>query len=32
LTRSYLVNFCQYYSFVSPMEPVKIENALEDED
>jgi hypothetical protein len=32
LTRSHLAKFCQYYSFVSPMEPVKIEKALEDED
>jgi hypothetical protein len=32
LTRSHLANFCQYYSFVSPMEPVKAEKALEDED
>jgi hypothetical protein len=32
LTCSYLANFCQYYSFVSPMEPVKVEKALEDED
>jgi hypothetical protein len=32
LTRSHLTNFCQYYSFVSPMEPIKVEKALEDED
>jgi hypothetical protein len=32
LTRSHLENFCQYYSFVSPVEPVKVEKALEDED
>jgi hypothetical protein len=29
---SHLANFCQYYSFISPMEPVKVEKALEDED
>jgi vacuolar-type H+-ATPase catalytic subunit A/Vma1 len=32
LTRSHLVNFCQHYSFVSPIEVVKVEKTLEDED
>jgi hypothetical protein len=32
LTRSHLIIFCQYYSFVSPIEPVKVEKALEDKD
>jgi hypothetical protein len=32
LTRSYLAIFCQYYSFVSSLEPLKVEKALEDED
>jgi hypothetical protein len=32
LTRSYLANFYQYYSFVCPVEPVKVEKALEDKD
>jgi hypothetical protein len=32
LTRSHLANFCQYFSFVSSIEPAKVENALKDED
>jgi hypothetical protein len=32
LTRSHLANFYQYYSFISLVEPVKVEKALEDED
>jgi hypothetical protein len=32
LTRSHLANFCQYYLFVSLVEPLKVEKALEDED
>ena len=31
-TRSYLANFCQYYSFVSSLEPLKVEQALGDPD
>ena len=31
-TRSYLANFCQYYSFVSFLEPLKLEQALRDLD
>ena len=31
-TRSHLVNFCQYYSFVSSLEPLKVEQALGDPD
>jgi hypothetical protein len=31
-TRSRLANFCQYYSFVSSIEPFKIEDALHDPD
>jgi hypothetical protein len=31
-TRSRLANFCQYYSFVSSIEPFKIEDALHDLD
>ena len=27
-TRSHLANFCQYYSFVSSLEPLKVEQAL----
>ena len=27
-TRSHLANFCQYYSFVSSLEPLKFEQAL----
>ena len=29
-SRSYLANFCQYYSFVSSLEPLKVEQALGD--
>jgi hypothetical protein len=32
LTRSHLAKFCQYFSFVSSIEPAKVEKALEDED
>jgi hypothetical protein len=32
LTHSHLANFCQYYSFVYSLEPLKVEKALEDED
>ena len=28
ITHSYLANFCQYYSFVSSLEPLKVEQAL----
>jgi hypothetical protein len=31
-TRSRVANFCQHYSFVSSMEPFKVENALHDPD
>jgi hypothetical protein len=31
-TRSHLVSFCQYYSFVSTLEPLKVEQALGDLD
>jgi hypothetical protein len=31
-TRSRVANFCQHYSFVSSMEPFKVENALRDPD
>jgi hypothetical protein len=31
LTCSNLAIFCQYYSFVSPIEPIKVEKDLEDE-
>jgi hypothetical protein len=31
-TRSHLASFCQHYSFVSPKEPTKIEDALKDPD
>jgi hypothetical protein len=31
-TCSCLANFCEHYSFVSPLEPSKVEEALEDED
>jgi hypothetical protein len=31
-TRSHITNFCQYYSFVSSIEPFKIEDALCDLD
>jgi hypothetical protein len=31
LTRLHLANFCQYYSFVSPMEPIKVEKALDED-
>jgi len=31
-TRSYLANFYQYYSFVSSLEPLKVEQALGDQD
>jgi hypothetical protein len=32
LTCSHLTNFSQYYSFVSPVKPLKVEKSLEDED
>jgi hypothetical protein len=32
LTRSHLANFCQYYSFISLVQAVKVEKALKDED
>ena len=32
LTRSHLANFCQYYSFVSSLEPLKVEKSLQDVD
>ena len=31
-TRSHLANFCQIYSFVSSLEPLKVEQALGDPD
>jgi len=31
-TRSRLASFCEYYSFVSPLEPFRVEEALDDED
>jgi hypothetical protein len=31
-TRSHVVNFCEYYSFVSSFEPFKVEDALRDLD
>jgi hypothetical protein len=31
-TRSHVANFCQYYSFVSSMEPFKVEDTLRDPD
>ena len=31
-THSHLANFCQYYSFVSSLEPLKVEQALGDPD
>ena len=32
LTHSHLANFWQYYSFISSLEPLKVEKTLEDED
>jgi hypothetical protein len=32
LTHSHLENFDQYYSFISSLEPLKVEKALEDKD
>jgi hypothetical protein len=32
LTHSHLANFYQYYSFISSIEPGKVEKALENED
>jgi hypothetical protein len=31
-TRSRLVNFCEHYSFVSSIEPSRVEEALQDPD
>jgi hypothetical protein len=31
-TRSHLASFCEHYSIVSPLEPSRVEEALEDED
>ena len=31
-TRSRLASFCEHYSFVSPLEPLRVEEALEDPD
>ena len=31
-TRSRLANFCEFYSFVSSLEPLKVEQALDDPD
>jgi hypothetical protein len=31
-TRSHLANFCEFYSFVSSLEPLKVEEALSDPD
>ena len=31
-THSHLANFCQFYSFVSSLEPLKVAQALEDLD
>ena len=30
-TRSHLANFCQFYSFISSLEPLKVEQALGDQ-
>ena len=30
ITHSHLANFCQHYSFVSPLEPLKVAEALGD--
>jgi len=32
MTHSHLASFCEYYSFVSPLEPRRVEEALDDED
>jgi hypothetical protein len=32
ITRSRLASFCEHFSFVSPKEPKKVEEALDDED
>ena len=31
-TRSHLANFCQFYPFISSLEPLKVEQALRDPD
>jgi hypothetical protein len=31
-TRSRMANFCEYYSFVSSLEPFRVEEALQDPD
>ena len=32
MTRSHLASFCEHYSFVSPLEPYRVEEALDDLD
>ena len=32
MTRSRITNFCEFYSFVSSLEPLKVEDALGDPD
>jgi hypothetical protein len=32
ITRSRLASFCEHFSFVSPTEPKKVEEAIDDED
>ena len=32
MTRSRLASFCEHYSFVSPLEPRRVEEALDDPD
>jgi hypothetical protein len=32
MTRSRLANFCEHYSFVSSIEPFRVEEALQDPD
>jgi len=32
MTRSRITNFCEFYSFVSSLEPLKVEDALSDLD
>jgi len=32
MTRSRITNFCEFYSFVSSLEPLKVEDALSDPD
>jgi hypothetical protein len=32
ITRSHIANFCEHYSFVSSIEPFRVEEALQDLD